>query len=214
MDSNRALEHLNDLRATVGDDSDLAEMVDTLTSLVVLKQDISNPMLGARVTFYGYPLHKEYKRPLAEVDFDEDDWRVSFSSDNAEYWDGWEAPWYDGRRPEDYDYEVETLAVIREPFDPEAPYPYPRRAIVFEGNIAENAPDGPLWDENQQEYHTREEYPMGTVNLILADGYTNHSDPPSHAEFGEQYPSEVEVRTSVTPARGEPTRHQYTPGWE
>jgi len=50
-----ALQKVNELRSVVSDQSDMAEMVDTLATLLVLRQDMTNPMLGAKVTFWEKP---------------------------------------------------------------------------------------------------------------------------------------------------------------
>jgi hypothetical protein len=79
-----------------------------------------------------------------------------------------------------------------------------REAIVIEGNVAHNAPDGQLWDPNTQEYAAADDYPLGTVNLVVND---------SHDEFSDSYCTDVDVYTSITPANGEPSPYTYTPGW-
>lgn len=48
-----ALQKLNELREVV--DGDVEEMVDTMATLMILKQDMSNPMYGAKVTVHTMP---------------------------------------------------------------------------------------------------------------------------------------------------------------
>jgi len=100
-----------------------------------------------------------------------------------------------------------------EKVDPDAPDLVEHEALVIEGNVAENAPEGQLWDPNEGEYRTRDEYPLGTINCAVAQEHRNDDIPGSLISFSEGYPTDVESFTSVVPVREEPTNLAYTPGW-
>lgn len=191
MNTELALQKVEELRQVVEGD-ETAELVDTLATLLMLRQDVSNPMLGAKVT-----LHLPPEGEWVDIDKDEydelPDWRGKFIH---------EAHVDEGRSqyrkliPEEGQ-EITEYGTV------------PHQAIVFEGNVGESAPEGDLWDPNEQEYRTKEDYPMGTVNVIVAQHYASDE----LITFTDDYPTDVEVFTSITPAKGEPNTHQYTPGW-
>lgn len=85
------------------------------------------------------------------------------------------------------------------------------KAIVIEGNVAESAPEGELWDPNKEEFKFAEDYPMGTVNCVVATSQGRIKD--GLLDFEEDYATDVEVFTSITPAGDEPSNYEYTPGW-
>lgn len=278
-----ALQKVNELRSVVSDDSDLAEMVDTLATLLVLKQDMAEPMYGAKVTFYEKPDGErvdidfaEYKEHVDNGDLLPDDpeeaWEIRTDTDNEVFDCRDDAPWYvrwrrldgdnDTRIPdgeiehrftrymqwsgvEELD-EEDVPAEIREAEEHAAKCRIAserdgeewtiyrvgsgddrrtvykrdklvpceehvgRRAIVVEPHVADQPTGTDFWDPNREEYTTPEDYPMGTVNLVVP------SDPDD--EFGRDYTNEMAVETSVMPADSEPGEtpagHVYTPGWE
>jgi hypothetical protein len=239
MHGEMALQKLNELREVV--DGDVAEMVDTLATIVILKQEVSNPMYGAKVTFYELPEGEWVEIDEEEFPYDKEEYvdhEVDLDVDKHWMWrvtqkdDGWQFKRY-------YAY-TEKQKVDRgdvpEPFDPEKslehnldvaenheddweiyeadfiefrrrrlvePELQARNAIVYDPMLSELPSDMKMWDPNRGEYTTPDDYPMGTVNLIVSE----------QGEFGEDYTYGVEVETSVTPANGEPTPHTYTPGW-
>lgn len=270
-----ALQKLNEVRDVVGDDSDVAELVDTLATLLVLKQDATNPMFGAQVTFYEQPegewvdIDWEKFRDLLEAEVGEsvptdpeDAWELR-TGDDGFGWHG-NAPWWlrwrrdtdnhkdvpegeirhrtqryhewtgkqelDRERVPDEVLEQESVGLMQETANERddlaewtiygvgdekrfkvnrlvpATDLLERRAIVVEPHIAEQPSNTEFWDPNREEYTTPDDYPMGTVNLVVPD---DKSD-----EFGQDYTYEMRVKTSVMPADGEPEPHEYTPGWE
>lgn len=222
MQTEQALQKIAELREVV--DGDVEDMVDTLATLVALKQDISNPMMGAKVTFYQKPEGEWVE--VNEEEFEGDDvWWRRYDSYNEQYEmyreytekeriDHSDLPdGLDPDQPLEEDLEVaERLpgewTIYEKDFrtykrqELVEPTIRERRAIIFEPFVAE-APVDEYWDPNLQEYTTPEDYPMGTVNLIVG----------AEGDFGESYESDVEVHTSVPPAEGEPTPYSYTPGW-
>jgi hypothetical protein len=203
MESERALKSLEQVRSSL--DGELAEMADSLAILVKLQQDIRSPMLGAKVTLYLRPDTDIYKVPSDEIPEHIEDWQVSFTSDDKEYWGSWDFEWYNGEP----DNEPEEVAKIKIKKDQDSPDLVEHKAIVIEGNVAESAPEGELWDPNEEEYRLAEDYPMGTVNCVIPKEY--HSD--EILDFEEDYASDVKVVTSVTPVKDEPEPNKYTPGW-
>lgn len=194
MHPERALEHLNEARRHV--DDDVGEYIDTVAQLMLLQQDISEPMLGAKVTLWLRPPTEERREvpPEDAPDPDGDEWNwqwtVGYDRDGDEkrYW----------HRPKVNEGDPDIVA---------------HEAIVIEGNVAGDAPDGELWDPNEQEYRTADEYPLGTVNVVVAQDFHGDEVPQDLKPFSEGYATDVEVFTSITPADGEPSAHTYTPGW-
>lgn len=77
-------------------------------------------------------------------------------------------------------------------------------AIVYEPTVASAEVDQ-YWDPHKEEYTTPDDYPMGTVNVIVAES----------GELGtDSYVSGVEEVTSIAPADGEPGPLTYSPGWD
>lgn len=274
-----ALQKLNELREVVGEEGELAEMVDMLATTVMLKQDVSNPMFGAQVMFYEKPdgewvdIDYDTYRELVPFDLPDDPERAwpKRTDGSIDFYDAepWWLRWrrldgdndkrvpdgeiehrfgrymkYGEKRkvergdvPDPLDPEENTLEEdvaharemeearslgdqwfgewmiyekdVREyrftPLEPADDF-VSRRAIVIEPHIAEQPAGTEFWDPNRQEYTTPEEYPMGTVNVVIPD------DPDK--EFGRDYTYDMRVETSVTPADGEPGAHEYTPGWD
>jgi len=183
-DTNPALEHLNQLREHV--DGDIAEYVDVIAQLVLLEQDVTHPMLGAKVTLY--------LRPPTED-------RVEVPADEAPDPQGGEWNWqWSAIGGGDGDPRYKFRPKVNED-DPDL---VEYEAIVFESDVSGNAPDGDLWDPNEGEYKQADDYPMGTVNVIIPD---------SGRRFTDGYSYDTEVRTSITPAKDGPRPHTYTPGW-
>jgi hypothetical protein len=192
MNSDQALHHLNEVRANV--DGDIAEYVDTIAQLVLLNQDIDSPMLGAKVTVYLDPPTESHSVPADEVPDDIDPDR-----DDVTYYSG-------------YENDGEEMVRYRLKTDPEHPDAIPVEGLTFEGNVAESAPDGPLWDPNKDEYTVKEDYPMGTVNAAIPEQW---EDGGIDALFSEGYCSSTEDRTSLVPHKGDGTETAcYRPGWD
>lgn len=81
-------------------------------------------------------------------------------------------------------------------------------ALVMEPEVSSMQSDE-AWDPNKGEYvNPQEEYPLGTVQLIYTPDY-NLSD-----GFNFDRLSDVEVATSVTPAKSPDGTYCYYPGWE
>jgi len=193
MKSELALQRLSEAREVL--DGDTKQMVDALARVVMLQQDIRSPMLGAKVTLWLRPPHRDYA-----------DAEIVDSSEapdpESEEWNWqWSVIIKDKREPE-YRFQPKK--------NPEDPDLVPHKAIVVEGNIPESAPEGQLWDPNKQEYKTADEYPMGTVNCVVAQDFHGND----LLDFEDDYATDVEVYTSITPANGDPVAHEYTPGWE
>lgn len=201
-----ALQKLNELREVAPDETE--ELLDGLATLFVLRQDMSNPMLGAKVTLYLHPATEREIVPLEDApDGWEGDWQYPYSTD-METAAGYDFGWAD----DEPDELPEEVVIHRRKVNPDDPDLMECEAIVFEGNVAGDAPDGPLWDPNRQEYTRAEDYPLGTVNVIVGKAH-NGEAPEDLIQFSEEYPSDVEVYTSITPANGDPGPHEYTPGW-
>lgn len=264
-----ALQKLDELRQLLDDDTDTAELVDTLATLLILKQDVTDPMFGAKVTLYQKPEGewteinwKTFKGCFpGDLPLSVDEaWEKRTDSDTD--WDFYEQnPWwlrwqrYDGdnhteipegeHRDEFYRYtkygEKEKIdgESVPDPLSPdnelgedielaeEMPGEWSiyekdfreyrhtpllpctefqkRRAIVVEPHIADQPSDTTFWDPHKQEYTTPDEYPMGTVNVVVPEDTSD--------EFGRDYTYEMEVVTSVMPADGDPSVNSYTPGW-
>lgn len=205
--SELALQKLNELREVAP--TEVEELIDGLATLLVLRQDMSNPMLGAKVTVWLRPPHTPAKAPVGEVPEGLSDWQVPFTSDDPERWEEWSFDWIDGGPPDEPPGEVAKVYLKDDRGDPDL---VPHQAIVFEGNVAGDAPDGPLWDPNVQAYTTADDYPLGTVNCIIACHY-RREDELFPRGFTDEYPSNVKVYTSITPADGDLGPHEYTPGW-
>lgn len=193
MESELALQRLSEAREVL--DGETAEMVDALARVIMLQQDIRSPMLGAKVTLWLRPPHTSYSE--AEIVDPED-----APDPQSEEWN-WQ--WSATGNGED----EEPTYRFRAKDNPEDPDLVPHKALVIEGNVGESAPEGELWDPNDGEYRTADEYPLGTINCVVAQDY--HGD--ELIDFEDDYPTDVEVHTSITPADGEPSNHQYTPGW-
>jgi hypothetical protein len=256
-----ALQKLNDLRDVVEDDGEIAELVDTLATLMVLKQDMTNPMYGAKVTYYEKPdgefreIPWEEFRDLAPMELADDPEEADQQLDGREWHN--KKPWYlrwlrrtddDGdpyhitqryhkwtgkeELPEDEvpdeilgadgvgamqevadDRDMEEWMIYKMSDGPEfrvnrlvpCTELKPRRAIVVEPHVADQPSGTDFWDPNRGEYTTPDDYPMGTVNLVV---------PEDGDSFVEDYTYKMNVETSVTPAHGEPVPNEYTPGWE
>lgn len=194
-DTKPALEHLNRLREHV--DGDVAEYVDTIAQLVLLEQDIDRPMLGAKVTLYLRPPHRDYSD--AEI--------VDPENAPDPQSDEWNWQWSQLAKEPDDEFRFQPKE------NPDDPDLVEHEAIVIEGNVAGNAPDGQLYDPNEGEYRTRDEYPLGTINCVVAQDYSSDDVPESLITFSEGYATDVEVFTSITPAKDDPRPHTYTPGW-
>lgn len=184
MQSERALQKLNELRSVV--DGDVAEMVDTLATVIILQQDISNPMYGAKITLYLRPPTEDNKRvdPEDAPDPQDDEWswqwrKAGGKNDEPRYW-------FTPKKNED------DLDIIE------------RKAIVFEPEVSDAGYDE-MWDPNREEYVTPNEYPMGTVNCVVPASQDR--------SFADDYVYDVDIHTSIYPADGEPSPHSYTPGW-
>lgn len=274
-----ALQKVNELRQTLPDDSELAEMVDTFATLLVLRQDVTNPMLGAKVTLYqkppgewvdiDYAEYREHHPNGGSLPDDPEDvyyenertGRMTSGSDGPKS----ESPWWlrwrrvDGDRNKTLpDGEVEHRFTRYLQWDHEKPVEVDcadvpdeilsesggamnevadardreewmiygvggdkrfkrrrlvpceeyvgRRALVIEASIAEQPGDTTFWDPNREEYTSPDDYPMGTVNVVVP------SDP--WKVLGEDYVSDLTIETSVTPADGGTNGHVYTPGWD
>lgn len=194
-----AMAKLNELREVAPEE--VEDVIDGLATLLVLRQDVSNPMFGAKVTLHLRPETERHRCPADDIPEDIDNWQIGPRSDDPENWRDWDYPWLDGEPDE----EPEGVAIVKVKSDPEAPDIVNRRALVFDPTIAEADGDVAYWDPNREEYTTPDEYPLGTVNVVVA------GEP--DREFERDYTSDVEVHTSVVPADGEPTAHTYTPGW-
>lgn len=186
MNPELALQRLEEVREFV--DGDIEELVDSLAMVLRLQQDISNPMYGAKITLH-LPADGNYVECSAEQyeDLKGQDWpAMSYKDDGDVVHKKFVVADDEHREVTDYG----TIA---------------RRAIVFESDVAGNAPDEDLWDPNEGEYRRPDEYPMGTVNCVVPQS--------SGSEFGEDYVYDTEVYTSITPADEHPGGHTYTPGW-
>lgn len=185
MNPELALQRLEEVREVV--DGDVEELVDSLAMVLQLQQDISNPMYGAKVTVH-LPPDGEFVECSAEQYDDLKD-------------EGWPTMRYENDGvvhkkfvvSSDEDRDVTDYGTVT------------RRAIVFESDVAGNAPDEDLWDPNEGEYRRPNDYPMGTVNCVVPEKQSS--------EFGVDYVYDTEVHTSITPADGHPEPHRYTPGW-
>lgn len=177
-----ALKKVQELRETV--DGDLAELVDSLATILLLRQNIQYPMLGAKVT-----LHLPPEGEWVECSKSEHDklptWRQRTSGTISG------DPVYKKLQPSE-DQDITEHGTVT------------RRALVFDAGVRE-APDGTYWDPNKKEYKQPDDYPMGTVNVIIPDD--------ENRQYGEDYTMDVNVYTSIVPAESEPTSHSYTPGW-
>lgn len=194
METELALQRLSEAREAL--DGDTAEMVDALARVVMLQQDIRSPMLGAKVTLYLRPPHANYSDaeivdPSDAPSTDSDEWNWQWSVTGG------------GEEGEEPTYRFQPKD---NPGDPDL---VEHKAIVIEGNVSGSAPQGELWDPNEQEYRTADSYPMGTINCVVAQDF--HGD--ELLDFEDGYATDVEVYTSITPADGKPGAHQYTPGW-
>jgi hypothetical protein len=187
MQPELALQKLNEVREVV--DGETAELVDALAKMVMLQRDLSHPMLGAKVTLHQRPPTEESTKIDEELVPDdwEDDWQYyPLYSDESEGKVG-----FNPKQNED---------------DPEMLH---HEAIVIEGNVAGDAPEGELWDPNDQEYREAHEYPFGTVNVVVAQEYNGDE----LLSFTDNYATDVRVFTSITPVDGDPKGADYTPGW-
>lgn len=184
-DADHALEHLNRLREHV--DGYIAEYVDALAQVVLLEKDISNPMYGAKATLYTRPPTVDRREVPAEEapDSGSEEWNWQWSVTKSR-----------GNDEPTYRFQPKV--------NEDAPDLVEHEAIVFEADVAGNAPDGDLWDPNEGEYKTADEYPLGTVNCIAPD---------SGRRFTDDYQYDVEVYSSIVPADDEPRPGTYTPGW-
>ena len=193
MQPKRAIEKLNELKETV--DGDLEEMVDNLATLVMLRQDMSYPMLGAKITLYRRPPSVDYN----------DAERVPSEDAPEPESDGWNWQWSGPFEDDDGD----TFYRFQPKENEDDPDLIEHEAIVIDGDVAGDAPDGLLYDPNQDEYMTAEDYPHGTVNCVVAQEYNGDE----LKSFSNGYATDVEVFTSITPAGDDPAPNQYTPGW-
>jgi len=193
MESERALQRLEEVRSLVDDNT--AELVDAVAKVVMLQQDMRSPMLGAKVTLWLRPPHTDYSEaeivdPEDAPDPDSDKWNWQWAH---------------------YEKDGEQIYKFQAKENPDDPDLVPHKAIVIEGNISGSAPEGKLWDPNKREYKTAEDYPLGTVNCVV--GQEHNGD--DLVDFEDDYPTDVAVYTSITPANGgDPAAHEYTPGWE
>lgn len=215
MNSELALQKLTEAREAV--DGETAEMIDSLARVIMLQKDLRSPMIGAKVTLYTRPNTETYMAPRSEVpEFVKDTWREKFSSDDKDYWGNWEFDWWDKK----YEGEEEEVVKFEVEVNDDDPELLSHQALVIDGNIAESAPDEKLWDPDKQEYNTPEDYPSGTINCAVAypyhggDVHNHQVDPDKIKNFEEDYPTNVVSFTSVTPAKGDPEPHTYTPGWD
>jgi len=190
MNPDMALQKLSEVKEVV--DGETEEMVDALATIVTLQKDVSHPMLGSKVTLYLRPPTEEQY----EVDPDE-----APEPDS----DDWNWQWIKTTTGDSPDYYFKPKKNENDPDIVE------HEAIVIEGNVAGDAPEEELWDPNKQEYKNPDEYPLGTVNVVVAQDY--HSD--ELISFSEGYCTNVEVYTSILPANNpeNPSAHTYTPGW-
>lgn len=231
MQNEMVLQKLNELREVV--DGNVADMVDTMATLVILRQDISNPMFGAQVTVYEKP-----EGTWVEVDEEE----YKSADNNAKSWMWRRMNVSNGKDTSYQKYQAYTekqkihRSEVPEPLDPNQPLEddikaansltgewtiyeadfreyrvrdlidpelQSRNAIVYDPMVAELPADIELWDPHRQEYTTSDDYPMGTVNVIVSE----------QGEFGTDYTYGVRELTSVTPCKDSPKPLTYTPGW-
>lgn len=200
MNPDMALKQLAEVKKNV--DGDIEELVDSLANVVMLQKNVSDPMYGAKVTLHLRP-EGERVEATEEEYHNLPHWRTGFHANG------------DGVMEADEEDIVYTKFVPEEGQDITEHGTITRRAIVFEADVS-NAPSGDYWDPNEQEYKSPDDYPMGTVNVIVPEGEVNsgYSDEPSSPkEFSEHYVYDVSVYTSITPADGDPSTHTYTPGW-
>lgn len=211
--SELALQKLNELREVAPEE--VTDLIDGLATLLVLRQDMTNPMLGAKVTLWlRPPTRRLYQRmeDTPEGWEDAENWQYRFSR-TLESPDDEHFPWRWDDPPDEDEYPVEAVAYDHKK-NGDDPDLVGHEAIVIEGNVGESAPDGPLWDPNEGEYRTRRDYPLGTINCVVAIHHSSTAEAPDDLlSFSEDYPSDVEVYTSITPADGDPRPHEYTPGW-
>lgn len=196
MDADHALHHLTELRDAV--DDDMAEYVDTLARIVQLNQDITNPMLGAKVTVFVNAPTTSVKKPIDAApsdilnvgeDLDHIKRVTRFEKDGTEMvrWVRW-----------DY---------------PAKPHIIPVEGIVYDANVGEQ--DETMWDPNREEYRTGDDYPMGTVNAVVPDGWERALDgSPEDALFSEGYESATADQTSLVPRSESQQKYAYEPGWD
>lgn len=193
MPTELALQKVNELREVAPEA--MAEVIDGLATMLLLRQDLSNPMIGAKVTFHTNPKGDYVECSEEEYrELKEEGWPTMMHANgkSIQKADPDEIVTQKFVVADDEEREVTDYGTIA------------RRAIVFEPGVAE-APEGIYWDPNKKEYTTPDDYPLGTVNLVLpAD---------EDSVFGEDYVYDVLVETSVTPASGTPGAHTYTPGW-
>lgn len=200
MQPDLALKQLNEVKKNV--DGEIEELVDTLAKTIMLQKDVSDPMYGAKVTLHLRP-KGEYHEVSKEEYEDAEQWRCMMHANG------------DDIREADEEEMVYKIFEPEEGQDITEHGTVTRRAIVFEADVS-NAPDGDYWDPNEEEYKRPEDYPLGTVNVIVPHGTTStgYSDEPEEPkEFSEDYVYDVDVHTSVTPADGNPGGCTYTPGW-
>lgn len=194
MQPELALERLNEARRYV--DGDVAELMDSVAMLIQLQQDVGNPMFGAKVTLHLKPEgeYRECSREAYET-AQENGWPAYAHANGEDMLEADEEDlvYNEFIVSEDEDREVTEFGTIT------------RRAIVYQADVSGNAPEGTLWDPNKEEYTTAEEYPLGTVNVVV----------PAQEDrtFGEDYVVDTEEFTSITPAEDTPSWHCYTPGW-
>jgi len=196
MADERLLHHLNRARAELNDGEQLADFLDTLANVAILRDSIGNPMLGAKVTVLMDPPTYSYREPAGDEPLP-----AQIDADTEGVFGYYE-----------YEKDGEEMVFWKEQKNPEDPTPYPVEGIVFEGNVAESAPDMDLWDPNEEAYRRPDDYPMGTVNAVVPANWENGGDA---ALFSEGYCSETEDATSLVPA-GESNSDTavYVPGWE
>ena len=213
MQTELALQKLTEAREAV--DGETAELIDSLARVIILQKDLRSPMIGAKVTLYTRPATETFMLSADQAPNNwEESWQFTTSTNDEEYWSNWDYDWYYDE-PEDPDEVIQ----FREKKNKDDSDVVAHQALVIEGNIAESAPDENLWDPNKQEYNRPEDYPSGTVNCVVAYPYDTDVPQNQHVEidqilnFEEDYPTNVAVFTSVTPAVDEPHPHEYTPGW-
>lgn len=196
MDADHALHHLTELRDAVGDD--MTEYVDTLARIVQLNMEITNPMLGAKVTVYLSAPTTSEVRPVDVAPSD----ILSMGKD------------LDHVRST-HRFEREGTDMIRwQRWDhPDDPAIIPVEGIVYEANVGEQ--EETMWDPNREEYRTGDDYPMGTVNTVIPKDWEKAlGGRAKKALFSEGYKSATTDRTSLVPRSEDQQKHAYEPGWD
>jgi len=192
MSEELALQKVQELREVVEGD-EVGELVDTLATMLILRQDMTDPMYGAKVTYYDMPEGEWVEVDKSEF-VGEDRWNYRHDTTEGK----WKDDWPDERVEHTYMKYVDDDGELIEEL-------HSRNAIVIEADVAGDG-DEVYWDPNRGEYKTPADYPMGTVNVVVPDS--------EGSEFSEDYVYDVQVQTSVVPQKENPHPYSYTPGWD